>query len=326
MQAMVITRPGGPEVLALREVPLPEPVADQIRVKVYATALNRADLAQREGRYPAPFGAPSDIPGLEFAGEIDAVGPLVAALRPGQRVFGIVGGGGYAEYVITTERQAVLIPEALDWIMAAAVPEVFMTAHDALRQAQFAAGDRVLIHAVGSGVGTAAVQLVKALAGTSFGTARSPEKLTGARDVGLDVALHAATWAADLAQHSGDTGVDIILDFIGSAYLADNLRALALRGRLVLIGLMGGARAEIDLSVLQRKRLQIIGTVLRARTLEEKIMVTQAFARQVLPLLERGVVRPVIDRVFDLPDAAEAHRYMEQNANLGKIVLRVRPD
>jgi putative PIG3 family NAD(P)H quinone oxidoreductase len=313
-------------VLELREMPLPEPVADQIRVKVYATALNRADLAQREGRYPAPFGWPQEIPGMEFAGEVDAVGPQVATLRPGQRVFGIVGGGGYAEYLITTERQAVPIPDALDWLMAAAIPEVFMTAHDALRQAQFAAGDRVLVHAVGSGVGTAAVQLVRALGGTSYGTARSHEKLTGARDVGLDVALPAANWAADLARHTDGAGVDIILDFIGSAYLADNLQSLAPRGRLVLIGLMGGARAEIDLGLLQRKRLQVIGTVLRARPLEEKIAVTQAFARQVVPLLARGAVRPVLDRVFELADAAEAHRYMEQNANLGKIVLRVRPD
>lgn len=326
MQAIVITQPGGPEVLALRELPLPEPVADQIRVKVYATALNRADLSQRAGHYPAPFGAPADIPGLEFAGEVDVVGPLVASLRPGQRVFGIVGGGGYAEYLITTERQAVLIPETLDWLTAAAVPEVFMTAHDALRQAQFVAGERVLIHAVGSGVGTAAVQLVRALGGTSFGTARSPEKLSGARDLGLDVGLSAASWAADLARHSDGAGVDIVLDFIGGAYLSDNLQALALRGRLVLIGLMGGARSEIDLSVLQRKRLQIIGTVLRARPLEEKIAVTQAFARQVVPLLERGIVRPVIDRVFDLADVAEAQRYMEQNTNLGKIVLRVHAD
>lgn len=325
MQAIVITQPGGPEVLALREVPLPEPVADQIRVKVYATALNRADLLQRAGGYPAPFGAPADIPGLEFAGEVDAVGPLVASLRPGQRVFGIVGGGTYAEYLITTERQAVLIPEALDWLSAAAVPEVFMTAHDALRQAQFVAGERVLIHAVGSGVGTAAVQLVSALGGTSFGTARSPEKLSGARDLGLHVALPASGWAAELARHDG-AGIDIVLDFVGGAYLADNLQALALRGRLVLIGLMGGARSEIDLSVIQRKRLQVIGTVLRARPVEEKIAVTQAFARQVVPLLARGVVRPVVDRVFALADVAEAQRYMEQNANLGKIVLRVRPD
>lgn len=321
MRAIVITRPGDADVLELQDVARPEPVADQLRIRVHATALNRADLLQRRGGYPVPFGVPSNIPGLEFAGEIDAVGPEVATLRPGQRVFGIVGGGAYAEYVITTERMVVVIPDNLDWLQAAAIPEVFMTAHDALLQASFAAGERVLVHAVGSGVGTAAVQLVRALGGTSYGTARSPEKLTGARDLGLDVGLAAATWADELS--SRDQHVDLILDFVGSAYLGANLNALAQRGRLVLIGLMGGAAAEVDLSVIQRKRLHLIGTVLRSRPLEEKIAVTQAFARQVVPLLARGVVRPVLDRVFDLHDAADAHRYMEQNANFGKIVLRV---
>ncbi|HEY0739106.1 MAG TPA: NAD(P)H-quinone oxidoreductase [Herpetosiphonaceae bacterium] len=324
MQAIVITQPGEPQVLQLHDVPTPEPVADQVRVRVRATALNRADMLQRAGRYPAPFGAPENILGLEFAGEVDAVGPLVEKLRPGDRVFGLVGGGSYAEYVLTTERMAVPIPENLDWIEAAAVPEVFMTAHDALfTQAGFVPGERVLVHAVGSGVGTAAVQLIRAVGGTSLGTARTAQKLDAARELGLDVGLSADDWAASVAQHTASNGVHVILDFIGSAYLADNLNALATRGRLVLIGLMGGAKAEVDLSVIQRKRLHVVGTVLRARPLEEKLAVTQAFARQVVPLLEQGSVRPIIDRVFDLKDAAEAHRYMETNANFGKIVLQV---
>lgn len=324
MQAIVITQPGEPQVLQLREVPTPEPVADQVRVRVRATALNRADVLQRAGRYPAPFGVPEHILGLEFAGEVDAVGPLVEKLRPGDRVFGLVGGGSYAEYVLTTERMAVPIPANLDWIEAAAVPEVFMTAHDALfTQAGFVSGERVLVHAVGSGVGTAAVQLIRATGGTSLGTARTAQKLDAARDLGLDVGLSADGWAAGVAEHTDNAGVHVILDFIGSAYLTDNLNALATRGRLVLIGLMGGAKAEVDLSVIQRKRLHVIGTVLRARPLEEKLAVTQAFARQVVPLLEQGSVRPIIDRVFDLKDAAEAHRYMETNANFGKIVLQV---
>lgn len=324
MQAIVITQPGEPQVLQLREVPTPEPVADQIRVRVRATALNRADVLQRAGRYPAPFGVPPNILGLEYAGEVDAVGPLVEKLRPGDRVFGLVGGGSYAEYVLTTERMAVPIPENLDWIEAAAVPEVFMTAHDALfTQGGFVPGERVLVHAVGSGVGTAAVQLIRATGGTSLGTARTAQKLDAARDLGLDVGLSADNWAAGVAQHTANAGVHVILDFIGSAYLTDNLNALTTRGRLVLIGLMGGAKAEVDLSVIQRKRLHVVGTVLRARPLEEKLVVTQAFARQVVPLLEQGSVRPIIDRVFDLKDAAEAHRYMETNANFGKIVLQV---
>ncbi|WP_026370301.1 NAD(P)H-quinone oxidoreductase [Kallotenue papyrolyticum] len=321
MQAIVIREVGGPEVLELREIPTPEPVADQVRVRVRATALNRADLLQRRGGYPAPFGAPQEIPGLEFAGEIDAVGPLVERLRPGDRVFGIVGGGAYAEYVITTERMAVPIPANLDWIAAAAVPEVFMTAHDALRQAGFVAGERVLIHAVASGVGTAALQLVRALGGFSIGTARTAEKLAAARALGLDLDLPADGWLERLGATVGE--VDVILDLVGASYLQDNLQALAPRGRLVLIGLQSGSRATADLSLIQRKRLQVIGTVLRARPLEEKIAVTQAFARQVVPLLARGVVRPVIDRVFELAEAAEAHRYMERNANVGKIVLHV---
>ncbi len=321
MQAIVISRPGDPEVLELRDLPCPEPVADQIRVRVHATALNRADLLQRRGGYQAPFGVPQDVPGLEFAGEIDAVGPEVAALRPGQRVFGIVGGGAYAEYLITTERMALPIPDNLDWVQAAAVPEVFMTAHDALLQAAFAAGDRVLVHAVGSGVGTAAVQLIRAMGGTSYGTARTAAKLAAAAELGLDVGLPADQWAAELKTRGA--AADVILDFVGSAYLADNLQALAPRGRLVLIGLMGGAKAAVDLSVIQRKRLHIIGTVLRSRALEEKLAVTRAFARQVIPLLARGSVRPVIDRVFDLREAADAHGYMERNANFGKIVLRI---
>lgn len=321
MRAIVITQPGDADVLQLQDVPTPEPVADQLRVQVHATALNRADLLQRRGGYPAPFGAPRDIPGMEFAGEIDAVGPLVEGLRPGQRVFGIVGGGAYAEYVLTTERMAVLIPDTLDWAQAAAVPEVFMTAHDALRQAKFVAGERVLVHAVGSGVGTAAVQLIRAMGGRSYGTARSSDKLIAAQALGLDVGLAGATWAADLKAQS--VPIDVVLDFVGGAYLQANLDALAQRGRLIVIGLMSGAKAEIDLGTIQRKRLHVIGTVLRARPLEEKIAATQAFARQVVPLLDRGIVRPVIDRVFPLAEAAAAHRYMESNANVGKIVLRI---
>jgi putative PIG3 family NAD(P)H quinone oxidoreductase len=321
MRAIVITQPGEADVLAVQEVNRPAPVADQIRVRVHATALNRADILQRRGNYPVPFGTPQDIPGLEFAGEIDAVGPEVAILRPGQRVFGIIGGGGYAEYVITTERMAVPIPDNLDWIEAAAIPEVFMTAHDALRQANFVPSDRVLIHAAGSGVGTAAIQLVRAFGGTSYGTTRSADKLQQAQQLGLHIGLAGAQWPIDLASHTAD--VDVILDFVGSAYLHDNLAALAPRGRLVLIGLMGGAKAEVDLSVIQRKRLQIIGTVLRSRPLEEKLAVTQAFARQVVPLLASKAIQPVIDRVFDFEDVVEAHRYMERNANFGKIILRV---
>jgi putative PIG3 family NAD(P)H quinone oxidoreductase len=324
MQAVVITQPGGPEVFELREMPTPEPQADQIRVRVHATALNRADLLQRTGRYPAPFGTPQDIPGLEFAGEIDAIGPQVEHLRPGQRVFGIVGGGAYAEYLVTHERMVVPIPPNLSYEDAAAVPEAFITAHDALfTQAQLNPGERVLVHAVGSGVGTAAVQLIKAVGATSYGTARTASKLATAQSLGLEVALHADTWATDLAEHTHDGGVHVVLDFVGGSYLHNNLQALAPRGRMVLLGTMAGNKAEIDLGTVMRKRLQIMGSVLRSRPLEEKIAATQAFKQQVVPLLAHGVVRPVVDRTFPLHEATDAHRYMEANSNIGKIVLRI---
>jgi putative PIG3 family NAD(P)H quinone oxidoreductase len=325
MQAIVITQPGLPDVLELQDAPMPEPFADQVRVRVHATALNRADLLQRMGRYPAPFGAPQHIPGLEFAGEVDALGPQVEHLQPGQRVFGIVGGGAYAEYLVTHERMVVPIPSTLSYKEAAAVPEAFITAHDALfGQAQVQPGERVLIHAVGSGVGTAAVQLVKATGATSYGTARTQNKLDAAKALGLDVGLEADGWAAALAQQTGANGVDVLLDFVGGPYLHDNLHVLAPRGRMVLLGSMGGSKVEIDLGTVMRKRLQIMGSVLRGRPLEEKIAATQAFRQQVVPLLARGAVRAVVDRVFALHEAAAAHRYMETNTNTGKIVLSIR--
>lgn len=324
MQVIVITQPGSPDVLEPQHVPTPEPFADQVRVRIHATALNRADLLQRMGRYSAPFGAPQTIPGLEFAGEVDAVGPQVEHLRPGQRVFGIVGGGAYAEYLVTHERMAVPIPSNLSYEEAAAVPEAFITAHDALFiQARLQPGERVLIHAVGSGVGTAAVQLIKAAGATSYGTARTLSKLDAAQALGLDIALRSDNWAAALDQQTDGNGVDVLLDFVGEPYLHDNLNVLATRGRMVLLGSMGGSKAEIDLGTVMRKRLQIMGSVLRGRPLEEKIAATQAFRQQVVPLLAGGAVRAVIDRVFVLHEAAAAHRYMEANANTGKIVLSV---
>jgi NADPH:quinone reductase-like Zn-dependent oxidoreductase len=239
-------------------------------------------------------------------------------------VFGIVGGGAYAEYVVTHERMAIPIPDNLSYEAAAAVPEAFITAHDALfTQAQLRPGERVLVHAVGSGVGTAAVQLIRAVGATSYGTARSASKLNAVKALGLDVGLSAHSWAAALKQHTFDVGMDVILDFVGAPYLHDNLQALAPRGRMVLLGSMGGGKGEIDVGVVMRKRLRIMGSVLRSRPVEEKIAVSQAWGQQVVPLLARGMVQPVVDRVFALPQAADAHRYMETNTNIGKIVLTI---
>src|SRR5579883_479354 len=233
MRAVVITRPGGPEVLEVRTVKTPEPAGDQVRVRVHAAGLNRADVAQREGHYPPPPGIVADIPGLEFAGEVDAVGPQVQRWKPGQRVMGLIGGAGQAEYVVVNEGMLIEIPANLDYIQAAAIPEVFLTAHDALfTQGGLSMGERVLIHAAGSGVGTAAIQLAHATGATTFGTSRTPSKLERAKELGLDVALSDQNFAAEVNRLTNGGGVHVALDFIGASYLAQNLEALTTWGRL----------------------------------------------------------------------------------------------
>src|SRR5581483_5567007 len=245
MRAVVITRYGGPEVLEVREVDTPEPVADLVRVRVRAAGLNRADLGQRQGNYPAPPGSPQDIPGMEFAGEVDVVGPLVRAWKPGQRVMGIVGGGAQAEYLLVHEGMLVEIPENLDFVQAAAIPEVFMTAHDALfTQAGLQMGERVLIHAAGSGVGTAAVQLAHTIGATVYGTSRTPDKLEQAKPLGLDVGLTAQNFADEIKQLTHGQGVHVVLDFVGAAYMEQNLDALTSWGRLVFLATLGGVQAQ----------------------------------------------------------------------------------
>ncbi|MBV8675680.1 MAG: NAD(P)H-quinone oxidoreductase [Planctomycetaceae bacterium] len=327
MKAIVITRQGGPEVLEIREVPTPEPRGDQVRVRVRACGLNRADLMQSRGNYPAPPGSPADIPGLEFAGEVDALGPDVTGpLKAGDRVFGIVGGGGQAEYVVTHERMAVPIPANLDFDAAAAVPEVFVTAHDALEtRAGVRPGERVLVHAVGGGVGSAAVQLAHAMGCTVFGTSRTASKLREAAALGLDVGIESPREdVADVVrQRTGGAGVDVIIDLLGAAALAANLAALAMNGRLVLVGLLGGGTATLEMAPLMRKRLTVVATTLRARPLEEKIAATRRFAHQVVPWLERGLVRPVIDRVFPFGDVRAAQDRLESNLGFGKVILRL---
>jgi putative PIG3 family NAD(P)H quinone oxidoreductase len=318
VRAVVIARPGGPEVLELRDVPSPEPGVEQVRVRVRATALNRADLLQRLGQYPAPPGVPADIPGLEVAGEVDALGPSAGRFKVGERVFGLVGGGGYAEHVVLHERTLTRIPERLDWVQAAAVPEAFMTAHDALfRLGGLRPGGRVLIHAVASGVGLAAVQLAAAVHATSFGTSRTPAKLARASELGLTHAL------APEGFERAAAGVDVVIDFVGGPYLARNLEALAPCGRLVVVGLLGGRKEPLDLGLVLQKRLTIVGTALRSRPLEEKIAVTRTFEAEVVPLLATGVVRPVVDRVFPIGDVRQAHELLQSNATFGKVVLTV---
>jgi len=327
MNAIVITGVGGPEVLELRDVATPEPRGDQVRVRVRASGLNRADLLQARGHYPAPAGVPADIPGLEYAGEVDALGPDVTGpLKVGDRVFGIVAGGAQAEYVVTHERMAVPIPTHLDFVEAAAVPEVFLTAHDALvTQGRLGPGERVLIHAVGSGVGTAAAQLAHAMGCTVFGTARTAGKLEQARSLGMDVAIDTSheEFAEVVRRETSGEGVQVVLDLLGADALAGNLRALAPRGRLVLVGLLGGREAALDLGLMLAKRLTVIGTTLRARPLEEKIAVTRLFASQVIPWFQRGFVRPVVDSVFPFQAVRDAHSRMASNQTFGKVILRL---
>lgn len=326
MRAAVITRAGGPDVLQVRDAPRPLPRDGEVLVRVRASALNRADVLQREGRYPAPPGAPSNIPGLEIAGEVVEAGPGTSRWRPGDRVFGIVGGGGHAEFAVTREDELARIPDALQWAAAAAVPEAFITAHDALvTLGQAQPGAQVLVHAVGSGVGLAVAQLARALDATCIGTARTAAKLERAREFGV---VHAVLVGDDphafvepVRAHTGGRGVDVAVDLVGGDYLAADIAVMALLGRVVLVGLLAGRSATIDLGTILSRRITIRGTVLRSRPAIEKARATAAFARDVLPLLAAGQVRPVVDQVFPLDRIAEAHALLESNATFGKVVL-----
>ena len=327
MRAIVIARPGDLGSMEVRELANPEAQADRVRVRVKASGLNRADLLQARGLYPAPAGAPVDIPGLEFAGEVDALGPeTTGSLKVGDRVFGITGGGAFADYVICQERALATIPEGLDYDRAAAVPEAFMTALDALEtQGSLKPGERVLIHAVGGGVGSAAVQLARLMGCRVLGTSRTREKLEKARALGLDVAIDASTqdFAEVVREQTKGQGVQVVIDLLGAPALAANLASLSTRGRLVLVGQLGGSSASVDLRTLMAKRITIVGTTLRARPVEEKIALTRRFAESVVPWLARGDVRPIVDQVFALEDVRLAVERMSSNLGFGKVVLRL---
>jgi NADPH2:quinone reductase len=328
MRAVVITRPGGPEVLEIQERPTPIPRAGEILVRVRASAINRADLLQRQGLYPAPPGAPTDIPGLEYAGEVVAVSPGVSRWKEGDRVFGITGGGAYAEFVAVDADTAARIPNHLDWKEAAAVPEAFITAHDALvSQARLRRDETVLIHAVGSGVGLAAVQIVRAWGAKAFGTARTAEKVEKAKAHGLvdgvviENDVEALVPACE--RWTSGKGIDVTLDLVGGDYLGASIRASALRGRIMLVGTVAGRQSTIPTGMVLGKRLTLRGTVLRARSLEEKRAVTAAFALEIVPLFESGALAPTIDSVFELDQAGAAHERVAGNASFGKVVVRV---
>jgi len=327
MKAVVIPTYGDPDVLKLQDVPDPACGSEDLLIGVRATALNRADLLQRRGLYPQPGPTPAyEIPGLEFAGEVLEAGERAIGFARGDRVMGILAGGGYAEKIVTHHRLVARVPEKLSWHEAAAVPEAFITAHDALSQCELRAGESVLVHAAGSGVGLAAVQVAKAMGAVPvFGTASSDDKLRTALGLGLDVgiAYRSKDFQEEIARARGGAGVDVIVDFIGASYLERNIASLATLGRLIVIGLLGGITGDLNLGFLLNKRLRVLGTVLRSRPLEEKALATRAFEKSVVPHLESGRLKAVVDRVFPLADAIEAHRYMETNANVGKIVLEV---
>jgi NADPH2:quinone reductase len=325
MRAARITRRGGPEVLELVEVPELKPGPGELRVAVHASGLNRADLLQCMGLYPAPPGWPSDIPGLEYAGTVDALGAGVTRFRVGDRVMGVVGGGGLASQVLTRELEAVPVPLSLSLSEAAAVPEAFFTAHDALvTQGGLARGETVLIHAAGSGVGTAGLQLVTAWGATGIGTARTEEKLERCQTLGLQHGLlcKEPVFAERVRELTAGRGVALTLDLVGGGYLPETLRATASRGRIIVVGLMSGASAELELGRLLQQRIRIQGTVLRSRAPEERQAVAEAFTREVVPLLEGGKVKPVLEKEHPASELQAALQAMAGNQTFGKHTVR----
>ncbi|HEY3771067.1 MAG TPA: NAD(P)H-quinone oxidoreductase [Candidatus Angelobacter sp.] len=328
MQAAWISKFGGPEVLEIRTVNKPTIHDDQVLVRVRATSINRADLLQRQGKYPPPPGFPVEIPGMEFAGEVAEVGSSVRLWKPGQRVFGLIGGGAYAEYVVTHESLLAEIPANLSWTEAAAIPEVFITAHDALwTQANLRPGETVLIHAVGSGVGLAAVQLTRAMQAVPYGTSRTADKIEQAKPLGLEAGIVIRENYDDLQsaaeKWTAGKGINVVLDLVGGPYVKASQKVMAKQGRMILVGTVAGGSYELDSRYVMGKRLQIRGTLLRARTLEEKFAATRLFAAEVVPLFASGALRANVDSIFPLAEIAKAHQRLESNDSFGKVVVTV---
>ncbi len=325
MKAIVYRGAGGPEVISWEDIPDVEPGPEQVRVRVVATAVNRADLLQRAGAYPAPPGVRPDVPGLEFSGVVEAIGPGGDPTLLGREVCGIVGGGAYAERLVVHPGALFDRPEGVSLVESAAIPEAFVTAHDALvTLGEVHEGATVLVHAVGSGVGIAAVQIARAVGARVVGTARGEDKRARALAYGLEAAFDGDGFAEGLEAHFGrGRGADVIVDFVGAGYAQANVASLAHRGRLIVVGLLGGSLAQIDLGLLLRKRARVEGTVLRSRSDEEKGNAVRSFARWAAPRFASGALRPVIDRILPLRDAAEAQRAVSRNENFGKVILAV---
>lgn len=316
---------GGTEVISFDTFPMPAPGAGEVLVQVRASALNRADILQRKGHYPAPPGWPADIPGLEYAGRVEQVGSAVRRWRVGDRVMGLVGGGGQAQYVVVHEQEALPVPPDLDDVAAAAIPEAFLTAWDALvHRARVAAGERVLLHAAASGVGTAAVQLCRLLQAVAIGTSRHAGKLERLLPLGLAQGIDTSAGSFRKALQEP---VHAVIDTLGGPAFSDNLAVLYPRGRLVMLGFLLGSRSDADLAVILRHRLEVIGSTMRPRTLDERIPLIREFEQQVLPHFTPktpGAVPelvPVVDRVLPMTELARAHEAMESNETIGKVVL-----
>jgi len=325
MRAVVLRSHGGPDVLQFEDVASPIIGEQDILVTVAATALNRADLLQRMGFYPNPFPSGPEIPGLEFAGTVAAIGEKVTAWSVGDRVMGITSGGAYAEQLAIHERQAMAVPSDLSLQDAAGIPEVFITAWDALVvQGGLTSGRWAMVHAGASGVGTAAIQICKAI-GARIVVTCSGGKVEACRILGADVVVDYGTqdFVAEVATATGGAGVDVILDVIGGDYVERNIASLAVKGHIIQVGVMAGKPVPLNIGLLLGKRASITGTVLRARPLEEKIAISQRFASEMLPLFSTGQMKPVIDSVYAFSDIASAHEYMASNGNVGKIVITV---
>ncbi len=325
MRAVVLRAHGGPEVLTFEDVASPICGEQDIVVTVAATALNRADLLQRMGFYPNPFPSGPEIPGLEFAGTVASIGDKVTAWAVGDRVMGITSGGAYAEQLVIHERQAMAVPSGMALHDAAGIPEVFITAWDALVvQGGLTSGRWAMVHAGASGVGTAAIQICKAI-GARIVVTCSGGKVAACRALGADVVVDYGSqdFVAEVATATGGNGVDVILDVIGGDYVERNVASLAIKGHIIQVGVMAGKPVPFNVGLLLGKRASITGTVLRARPLEEKIAISQRFAAEMLPLFDSGTLKPVIDSTYTFADIAKAQEYMASNANVGKIVITV---
>ncbi len=323
-KAIRIREPGGPGVLEVGEIELSAPGPSQVLVEVAAAGLNRADCLQRRGFYPAPPGVPTDVPGLEFSGRVEVVGDEVSDWKPGDRVMGIVGGGSMATRLLTEGSELMPVPAELSLEQAAAVPEAFLTAYDAVvLQGGLRKGQSVLLHAVASGVGTAGIQIASAIGASSLGTSRSAHKLPRCTELGLTHAVLVEDGQfADEVLAAVPNGVEVILDTVGASYLSQNIKVIAKQGRLIVIGLMGGVKAELALGALLAKRASIHGSVLRSRPSEEKAELTKSFTKAMLGKFVSGELKPIIDEVMEMADVQSAHERMDNNQTFGKLVLR----